>query len=278
MSHDVRRLLALPPRETRWRFSKRDTMLYALGVGASELPFVYEEGLKALPSMPVIMAYPGFIWREPEIGVDWKKVLHGESSVTLHRPLPVEGELVGYTRFDRVFDKGAEKGAVVYQTRDIHDENGDLIATVGSTSMLRGDGGFGGESTGQPLPHTLRERAPDLTHTLTTSPAQALIYRLSGDYNPLHIDPEVAKAAGFERPILHGLCTFGLATRAVLAAACDNDPARLAKIEMRFSSPVYPGESIATDIWREGDKRVSFRARCVERDRIVLNNGYAELR
>jgi acyl dehydratase len=147
---------------------------------------------------------------------------------------------------------------------------------VRNSSFLRGDGGQGGSSEPQPKPRPLPDRPADEVITLTTAANQAMIYRLSGDYNPLHIDPEVAKTGGFDRPILHGLATFGVAGRAVLAALCNNDSARLKRLDVRFASPVYPGETIRTEIWREGDGIASYRSSVVERDVVVLNNGYVE--
>jgi len=268
--------LSHPPIETRHRITPNKVILYALGVGASELPFVYEDGLKALPGMAVIMAYPGFIWRDPKFGVDWKNILHGETSVICHAPLPVSGELTGSTTFGPILDKGAAKGAIVYQTREIHHEDGAHVATVRNATFLRGDGGFGGSSEGQPPPHTIPDRAPDIVHTLPTAANQALIYRLSGDLNPLHIDPAVATTAGFPQPILHGLCTFGIAGRSLLATLGGDEPTRIKRIDARFSSPVFPGETIRTEIWCETAGSAAFRARVVERDLIVLNNGYVE--
>jgi acyl dehydratase len=145
---------------------------------------------------------------------------------------------------------------------------------MGSTTMLRGDGGWGGKSGPQPAPHRLPETAPELHVDLKTYPNSALIYRLSGDWNPLHADPKAAAAGGFARPILHGLCTFGVVGRALIAGCCGGDPARLKCMAVRFSSPVYPGETIRTEIWRDG-ATASFRARVLERDVVVLNNGLA---
>ena len=275
MPFDPDTLLSMPPIAVNQRVTPRMVMLYALGVGATELPFVYEDGLQALPTMAVTMGYPGFIWRDPRFSVDWQKILHAETSVTLHAPLPIAAELVGRTTFGPIFDKGA-KGAVVYQTRTVHDAAGSLIATVRNGNFLRGDGGFGGTSEGQPTPHPIPDRAPDLVHTLPTADNQALLYRLSGDMNPLHADPAVALAAGFKAPILHGLCTYGVAGRALLAVLCGNDPARLRRMDVRFSSPVYPGETIVTEVWREGDGTAAFRAKVAERNLVVLNNGYLE--
>lgn len=277
MPLDPQKLLATPPITSGQKISPKDVMLYALGVGAEELAFTYEEGLQALPTMAAALAYPGFFWRNPEWDVDWKRLLHGEVSVTLHAPLPVKADLVGSTTIDAIFDKGADKGAVVYQTRTVHDAAGVLIATVRNTSMLRGDGGFGGGSDGQPRPHPTPDRSPDNVVALSTRTGQALLYRLaSGDLNPLHVDPAVARAGGFPRPILHGLCTYGIAGRALAAALVDNQPARIRRIDARFSSPVFPGETIVTEIWREDANTAAFRARVAERDQVVLDNGYVE--
>ena len=269
-------LEARPPIVSRQTVTPRDVMLYALGVGADELAFVYEENLQMLPSMATTLAYPGFVWKDFDLGADWKKVLHGETSIEIHHPLPVEGELVGETRFGPFFDKGPDKGTVAYQTREIRNAHGNLLVTVRNGSFLRGDGGQGGSSDPQPRPRPMPDRPADEVITLPTAGNQAMIYRLSGDYNPLHIDPRVAMAGGFDRPILHGLATFGVAGRAVLFALCANRSDRLKRLDARFASPVYPGETIRTEIWREGEGVGSYRAIVLERDQVVLNNGYVE--
>jgi acyl dehydratase len=270
----------MPPIETRQILTRVDVVLYALGVGSTELAFVYEDGLSALPTMAATLAYPGFIWQDPRFGVNWRRVLHGETSITIHSPLPVEGELIGRTTIGPLFDKGAGKGVVAFQTREIHLRDGPHLATVRNATMLRDEGGFGRSGEAQPQPHPIPERAPDIIHMLATAANQAMIYRLSGDLNPLHIDPAVAEAAGFPRPILHGLATYGFAGRAVLGTLCDNRPERLKRLDVRFSSPMFPGETIKVEIWREdggGDGgRAAFRAIAQEREQIVLNNGYAE--
>ncbi len=276
MAIDPDKLLAMPPIVTRQVLTPRDTVLYALGIGATELDFIYEERLKALPMMAVTLGYPGFFWRDPALGSNWQKILHGEQSTILHAPLPVEGEIVGSTRIEALYDKGADKGALTMVTREIHDGAGTHLATSRSMTFLRGDGGFGGSAEGAPVPHALPDRAPDDVVTLATAANQAQIYRLSGDLNPLHIDPDVAKAGGFDAPILHGLATYGVIGRALLAARCGNEPVRLKRLDGRFSSPVYPGETIETSIWDEGSGKLAFRARVVERDKIVFTNGYAE--
>lgn len=277
MTFDPDLLLSLPPVETRHAFTTRDTMLYAVGIGAQELCFTYEQGLRALPTMAMVLAYPGFLWRDPAYGVDWKRILHGETSLQLSGPLPVEGEVVGRTTIDAVLDKGAGKAAIILSSRTLEDGSGNRLATIRNALFLRGAGGFGGKAEGAPQPHALLDgRAPDHVVSLPTLTGQALIYRLSGDYNPLHIDPAVAREAGFERPILHGLCSYGIAGRAILATLCGNDPARLRRLDVRFSSPVLPGETIRTEIWNEGDGCAGFRSTAEERGIVVLNNGYAE--
>lgn len=264
------------------RYEAKDTILYALGAGCgadpvdrSELPFVYEDGLKALPTLAVVLGYPGFWLKDPNTGVDWRKVLHGEQGLVIHRPLPATGTVIGRSRVTEIVDKGPGKGALLFSERDVIDKaSGDLLATLTSTTFIRGEGGFGGPSGPTPEPHPLPDRAPDEAVDLKTLPQAALIYRLSGDYNPLHADPDVARGAGFERPILHGLCTYAVAGRAILKACCGNDPARLRRLDVRFSAPVLPGETIRTEIWRDGGV-ISFRARVVERDVVVLTNGLA---
>jgi acyl dehydratase len=283
MPIDYRKLKnwTIPPVEQR--YAVRDTILYALGLGCGadptdrdELRFVYEDGLAALPTMAVVLGAPGFWLKDPATGVDWRKVLHGEQGLVLHRPLPPAGIVKGESRILEILDRG-ERGAFMYSERTLTDRaSGALIATTTSTTVLRGEGGFGGPTGPAPEAHALPERAPDLAVDLPTLPQAALIYRLSGDDNPLHADPAVAHAVGFPRPILHGLCSFGVAGRAVLRACCANDPNRLKRFQLRFSAPVFPGETIRTEIWRDGAV-VSFRARAVERNVVVLNNGRAEL-
>jgi acyl dehydratase len=285
MAIDYEKLMAWPFEDVRHRYTQRDTMLYALGIGLgadpvdeTELRFVYEKNLLALPTLPVVLGGPGMWIRNPATGVDAVRLVHGEQSVVLHAVPAPEGEVIGRTRITGIIDKGADKGALIYTERDVSDAaTGKLIATLGSTTFCRADGGFGGPAGPIKPVHPMPEGAPELTEDRATLPGAALIYRLSGDYNPLHADPAVGRAAGFERPILHGLCTFGIAGWAITKRLCSADPSRLASIETRFSSPVYPGETIRTEMWVDG-KTVSFRARVVERDVVVLNNGRATLR
>ncbi len=262
-------------------YSVNDTILYALGLGvgsaplaAEDLRFTFEEaeGFAALPFMAVVLGTPGFWVRDPESGITWQKVLHGEQGVEWHGTVPVAGTVIARNRVAEIIDKG-EKGALLYIERDITDKaTGARIATTTSTTFARADGGFGGPSGPLKAVHQIPDRAPDKIIDTPTLPQAALIYRLSGDPNPLHASPEVAVQAGFKAPILHGLCSFGVAGVAVLRECCASDPARLQNFGLRFSAPVYPGEVITTEIWQDG-KDISFRARVD--DRVVLNNGYA---
>ena len=271
--------------EIEQTYGKRDAMLYALGLGfgadpvdESQLQYVYEENLKALPTMAVVLGSPGSWMRNPESGINYLKVVHGEQWLTAHKPLPIEGTVAGHTRITSVIDKGEGKGAVVYIERKLYNKaNGDHLSTIVSSTFARGDGGFGGPSGPAPSLHTLPEGAPEKICDLATLPRQALIYRLSGDYNPLHGDPKVAKAAGFPMPILHGLCTYGTAAHAIIKTCCGYDASRLTGLQVRFSAPVYPGETIRTEMWKNGGV-VSFRSKVVERNVMVLSNGRADIR
>lgn len=282
---DYAKLKALDLPETEHAYGDRETMLYALGTGfgadpmdRAELPFVYEKELKASPSMATVIAWgAGGNWIGRS-GINYLMVVHGEQRIRLHRPLPAAATVLAKTRITEIVDKGKDKGALVFVETAIRDKaTGQKLCTNLSTIFARGDGGFGGPAGPVPEPHPLPTRAPDAAVDARTQPNQALIYRLSGDRNPLHADPDVAKAAGFPRPILHGLCTYGIACRAVVTAMCGYDPARIAEFDARFSAPVFPGETIRTEMWRDGAV-VSFRARVVERDVIAINNGRVEIR
>lgn len=270
--------------EAEQRLTRRDTILYALGVGlgsdpcdADQLKFVYEDGLRALPTMAIVLGYPGPWHAHPDTGITRSHVVHGEQGFRIHRPLPVEGTVIGLTRVTGVFDKGKDKGALVMTECAVRDKaRGEVICTLTSTSFCRADGGFGGPAGPVKPPHALPEAPPRFMCDLPTLPQAALIYRLSGDYNPLHVDPAYARKAGFEMPILHGRCTFGIAGHAILKTLCGYDPSRLVAMEGRFSAPVYPGETIRTEMWRDGNV-VSFRSTVPARGVTVLNNGRAEI-
>jgi acyl dehydratase len=280
MAIDYDKLLNYRIPEVRQELTKRDAVLYALSVGLGrdpmderQLDFVdFSRDLKALPTWPVVLCHPGFWLANPATGVDAVRVVHGEERLSLHEPLPSEGELLGRTRVTGIVDKGEGKGALLYSEKQVIDVRRDrLLATVLRTTFVRGDGGFGGPAGPVLEAAAIPDGEPDLMIDLTTRPEQALLYRFNGDDNPLHLDPAVATSAGFERPILQGLCTLGTVGHALLRGLCDYEPGRLKNIEARFSKPVYPGETIRTEIWKSG----AFRARVLERDIVVLNNGRA---
>lgn len=268
--------------ESRQTYTARDTILYALGLGFGSRPtdpdhlqFTYEVGLKTLPTMAVVLAHPGFWAANPDLGIDWTRMLQGGQGLTVHRPLPVKGEVVGRGRIAKVVDRGPGKGALLYYERDVIEAaTGELLATVRQTLLCRGNGGFGGPRVATPSPHAMPKRAPDLVAETKTLPQQALIYRLSGDINPLHVDPHVARKAGFDAPILHGLATYGLAAAAMFEHVCGFDAERFGSFDARFTAPVFPGETIRTEIWVD-DAVVSLRAKSVERDKLVIDNGQA---
>lgn len=264
-------------------YTAADTMLYALSVGfgssptdPAELRYVYETALRAVPSQCVVLGYPGPWARRPEFGINFIKLLHGAQSFEFVRPLPAAGRVYADHEIEAVDDKGEAKGAVVHLLKRLYDANDDgLLATVRSAVFLRGDGGCGSFGTRRPEPGDMPEREPDRILTLPTLPQQALIYRLGGgDYNPIHVDPQAAAAAGFDRPILHGLCTMGITARGILSAYAPDNPDCLKSMHVRFSRPVYPGESIEIQFFENGNA-VHFRCRVPERDVTVLDRGLA---
>jgi acyl dehydratase len=267
-------------------YDKRDTILYALGLGyganpldEDELPFVYEDELRCLPSYSNVLCHPGFWAQQPEFEIDWVKILHAEQDFQIYKPLPPTGRIRGEFRVAGIEDKGEGRGALLHQEKSLFDTiDGSHLATVRSTLFLRGNGGEGGFGDPAPAAVTVPDRAPDRVTEIPTLPRQALIYRLSGDWNPLHADPKIARQAGFNMPILHGLCTNGIACRALLREYCYNDPARLTAMFVRFSRPVMPGETIRFEFFEEGDGAIRFRAIAKERDVVVLDRCSAQLR
>lgn len=283
MAIDYDHLMSLTSEGERFSYGDRETMLYALGVGmgrdplaAKELPYVYEKDLKTVPTMATVIAWGAGPLRDS--GINYLMVVHGEQKLTLHRPLPAAADIIADSRVVGAWDKGADKGAVIVTETDIRlADTDDKLCTLTSTTFARGDGGFGGPTDGAPKPHALPDRAPDQTIEVDTRADQALLYRLSGDRNPLHADPEFATAAGFPAPILHGLCTYGTCCRAILGSVADYDHTAITGFDVRFSSPVFPGETILVDVWKDGPI-ASFRARLKERDVVVINNGKCTLK
>ena len=274
-------ILAIDPAPGTFTYDADYTILYALGLGlggeADELPFVYERHLKAMPTMAVMMAQGSGDFIE-QGGIDYARIVHGEQRLTIHAALPATGTMSSTSRCLGVVDKGKEKGALVAIENTVCDAaSGTLHATAIMTLFCRGDGGFGGPTDGELPVHAIPERPHDREVTIQTLPQQAAIYRLSGDRNPLHIDPEVATSVGFPGPILHGLSTYGVACRAILRAYCGNDPAKIERFDVRFSAPVYPGEAITTRIWRDGSQ-LSFECLIAQRGATVIRNGLCQLR
>jgi acyl dehydratase len=270
---------------TRRSWTNKDALIYALGVGAGaadpldELQFTTENTSgapqRALPTIAVVLG---------PLGGGWDKVgsfnpamlVHGEQGITLHQEIPVEGELEAVSEITGIYDKG--KGAVV-----VSESTATLVATgepLFSTRMsafIRGEGGWGGDRGPSGTPNAAPERAPDHTVTVQTRTDQALLYRLSGDRNPLHSDPAFAAMGGFDRPILHGLCTYGFTGRALLHELCDGDPARFTGMDARFSSPVMPGEALTVKAWDDGEGSAIFQT-CGQDGRVVIDAGRVSFR
>jgi acyl dehydratase len=285
MGLDYEKLTRMKFEPTRQTYSRRDTILYALGVGVGaqdpvdtgELKYVYEKQLVALPTLAVTLAAGAMRLTEPQFGINYRMLLHAEQTLTMHKVLPPEGTVISEASIDEIYDKGAAKGAVMYMTRKLFDAaSGDLLVTMGNVAFLRGDGGFGGKSEGAPKPRPVPASAPDLQAALPVSLNQALIYRLAGDYNPLHIDPEVARSAGFDRPILHGLGAYGMVGRALIKVLCGDDAAKLRRLDVRFTSPVFPGEPLHVDIWKLARGDAAFRLVAGHRNVVVEDFGRFE--
>ncbi|MEY4707438.1 MAG: hypothetical protein RJB58_1161 [Pseudomonadota bacterium] len=268
------------------RYDEKDVMLYALGVGFGrdplderELPFVYENnGLKVVPTFASVInrgEAPPEKQRMPQkSNINFMMVVDGERRITIHKPLPAKCEVLSDERYLDILDKGEGKGAVLIQERVSRDAaSGDKLFTIVTSIFARGDGGFGGKPQGGPQPHEIPGRAPDLVRECDTRPDQAFVYALSGDRNPLHRDPALAKMVGFPRPILHGLCSYGTACRAVLSTVAEYQPERIRQFDVRFSKPVFPGETLVVELWQDG-ATISYRASVKERPgTVVLNNG-----
>lgn len=285
---DVDAALNETPEPAPGSYSDRDSLLYAVAIGmgrdpmdSNELAYVCETvGSKVVPTAATVLARAN---RPAGAGMsllgkmNFALMLHGEQRLAVHQPLPPEAETLVSSRTTGVFDKGEGKGALVTNETAVTLADGSPLFTLGSTLFFRGDGGFGGKSEGAPVPHPLPERAPDAVCEMPGRADQAMVYALCGDRNPLHRDPEFAKRAGFDRPILHGLCSYGIACHAVLKTMLDYDQTRITGFDVRFSSPVYPGETQVVEMWQDDDV-ISFRVRIKERDVVSINNGRCTLR
>lgn len=274
-------VMALKNIGQKYSWTDREVMLYAYGIGMGadpmdlkELAFVNEgyytpRELKVVPTYASVAAWGS---NAGHIDLNRVMVVDGERDITFHRPLPVQANITADSSILGLFDKGKDKGAVVLRKTVLKNDKGEDLATIVASTFARGDGGFGGPSEGQPEAHPIPKRAPDLTVDISTRPDQALIYRLCGDRNPLHSDPEFARRAGFDRPILHGMCTYGLSCRAVLQTYADYDPLAFKQHAVRFSAPVFPGETVSFDLWKDGNI-VSIEGRVKSRNVTVIKNG-----
>jgi len=282
MPIDVAKVVGVELPELDFEYKQKDVILYALGVGAGEDPddlkFIYENppGLLALPTFGVIPPFPALMGLLGVEGVEINIVmlLHGEQYLEVRKPIPPQGKLTTRPKIANVFDKG--KGALIELSAETVDEGGDVVFVNTFGAFVRGEGGFGGEKGPAPG-NEPPDRAPDKVVEMKTLPQQAAVYRLSGDINPLHIDPAIATMAGFEKPILHGLCTFGYAGRAILKEYCGNDPEKFKSVKVRFSRHVFPGETIVTEMWDEGGGKIIFQVKTAERGEVAISNAAVEI-
>lgn len=285
MPIDYPEVLDLRTEAAPYSWSDREVMLYALGIGLGsdplnekELQFVNEayatdRALKVVPSFASVCVWGA---RPGVINLNNVMLLDGEHDITFHKPIPAMANVTADSRVRGVYDKGKEKGAIIQNEVVVKDDECSKIVTIVSSIFARGDGGFGGPSEGTPKPHQVPRRGPDRSIDIPTRPDQALIYRLSGDRNPLHSDPEFARLAGFPKPILHGMCTYGLTCRAVLQTYADYDPSAFRRHRVRFSAPVFPGEIITVNLWKDGNS-ISFEAQVRDRQVGVAKNGQTVL-
>lgn len=255
-------------------------LLYQLSLGASDLSFTYERGLRVLPTFAMVAGQgisagdrPARGLDLPGIEIDLAKILHSGQALTVHRPLPTAGSATVTSRVAELWDKG--KAAVIVLENDAADDDGPLW-TSRMQIWARGEGGFGG-SPGPESSWSAPDRLPDHVLDSPTSPTQALLYRLNGDLNPLHVDPAFAVQVGFDRPILHGLASYGIVAKALVDGVLDGDPTRLVSLDARFAGTLFPGETIRTSVWREGN-HLTLAATCPERDDApVLSHAFAEV-
>ncbi len=279
MSIDHDHLMNFDIPEVRQSYGLEEVARFGLTVGLGQDPMdmrqlayvgALADDIRAMPAIVNVLGHPGFWLGNPETGVDALRLVHGEQGITIHKTIPATASITAKTRVTGLVDKGEGRGALLYyEKRILEAESGDCLATCRGTTFLRGDGGFGGPTGPVKPAHRLPETASDHVFDTPTRPEQALSYRWNADPNPLHLDPRVAARSGFERPILHGLCTFGFAAHGLLAVLCDYDAARFGAMDARFTAAVYPGETLRTEIWTDG----SFRTRVLERDIIAIDNG-----
>ena len=284
MALNYEQLIATTSNDLERIYTDTESMLYAQSIGfgrdavdRKELAYVYEQGspLQTVPTLASAIVPDMF---PPDLGWDYSQVLHVEQRLQLYRPLPPAADLRLDKRVVDVFDRGPKRGALfLFEVEGRLAKDDTVVFTQGATVLARGDGGFGGPSGSGPKPHRPPRREPDLSCDTPTRADQALLFRLNGDRNPLHADPDAAAAAGFSIPIMHGLCSYGIACRAILKTICDYDHTLIEGFDARFSLPVLPGDTITTDMWQDGNI-VSFQCSVKERDCVVIRNGKCTLK
>ncbi len=283
MPIDVSKALGAEVQGGAASWDRDDVILYHLGVGAGALPtdpgeleYTFEKNLKVLPSYGVISAFRSLagIVNVPGLQFNPALLLHGEQDLEIHGPIPPEASITTSGKVAAIYDKG--KAALVILETLTKLESGEPLFTNRFSLFLRGEGGFGGES-GPKAGNQPPSREPDQVVESPTLPQQALLYRLCGDKNPLHADPEFAKMGGFDKPILHGLCSFGVVCKAVVDHALEGDTARVARYQVRFAGVVFPGETVVTSMWREGNQIV-LQVATKERSSPVLSNAAITVR
>jgi len=281
MAINYEEIMSLEEKGLEFSYTQRDSIIYGLGIGlgkdpmdATELKYVYENGLMAFPSMATNFQYKSTLLLKAKLNMIM--IVHGEQGVTLHQPMPASADVISDTKVINCFDRGASKGAIIEVETNVRlKKDNSPLCTLTNKTFARGDGGFGGEDVPASIPVKLND-TPDIVHEVTTTADQALIFRLSGDSNPLHSDPNFAKMAGYPKPILHGLCSYGVACRSIVETLCEKDSKKLKKFNVRFSSPVFPGETIVTEMWKKDDE-IHFQSKVKERDKVVLKNGVCEI-
>jgi|TARA_B100000780_G_scaffold13134_1_gene8904 acyl dehydratase len=281
MAINYEEIMSLEDKGLEFSYTQRDSIIYGLGIGlgkdpmdATELKYVYENGLIAFPSMATNFQYKSPLLLKAKLNMIM--IVHGEQGVTLHQPMPASADVISDTKVVNCYDRGASKGAIIEVETNVRlKKDNSPLCTLTSKTFARGDGGFGGEDVPASIPVELND-TPDIIHEVTTTEDQALIFRLSGDSNPLHSDPNFAKMAGYPKPILHGLCSYGVACRSIVETLCEKDSKKLKKFNVRFSSPVFPGETIVTEMWKKDDE-IHFQSKVKERDKVVLKNGVCKI-
>ncbi|MFO1305972.1 MAG: MaoC/PaaZ C-terminal domain-containing protein [Burkholderiales bacterium] len=283
MAIDAPRLLRRTFPEVVRTYDARDTIAYAIAIGLGrdgggpERRYVDASCLVAFPSMAASLGTPGFWMRDPSTGIDAARALHVGHKVALHAPLPAAATVVARSRVTGVVDKGPGRGVLVAVRRTLLDHATSApLASVDALTLCRGDGGCGDAGEAPQAPSPVPDRAPDAVREIATRPETAALFALGGDDNPIHLDVDAARRAGYDRPILHGVCSLGIATNAVVAAMAGGDASSLVQVEARFTGVAFPGETLRTELWREGDA-IAFRTWAAERGQRVLDAGRARL-